>query len=431
VCSLTESDLTEWWGTFNDPVLNQLIIEAVDSNLDIKKAEARIREARAAVVISRSDFFPQVVTEAAYTRTRASDNARSSSDGSGSSRSPPNLYEAGFDATWEIDIFGGTRRGVEAAQENFQAEVESRRDMLISLISEVAQNYILLRGTQREWAIADRNIAAQRETLDLQKLRFEAGLANDLTVAQAEAQLRTTSAQLPPLETTISQAIFRLGILLGQPPGYLLNQLTAPAPMPVGPSIVHPGVPADLLRRRPDIRRAERQLAAATANIGVAMADFFPKLDLFGTVSYRSKESGNIFGNDSLYWTTGPNISWNIINWYAVLANVQIQNARQEEALLTYKQTVLQALADVENALTAYRQEQSRRDDLIEGARANHRALDLANQLNQAGVVDFLNVLIAQRAVFESEDQLVQSERAVSGNLVALYKALGGGMDTI
>ena len=427
-------NLSTWWNTFNDPTLNWLIEETLKSNLDLQLAEARIRETRALVQFSRSDFFPRVLTQGKFSRLGASENARldvNATDGSTQTSQGDirDLYETGFDATWEIDIFGGTRRKVEAAQAALQVEIESGRDVLVTLLAEVAQNYITLRSTQRELAITEGNVDVQRETVELQNLRFKAGLANDLTVAQAEAQLRSTAAQAPPLQTLIRQSIHRLSILIGQEPAALQERLLPLAELRQGPPIVPPGLPSELLRRRPDIRRAERVLAATTANIGVAVSDLFPKLDLTGTFGLRSVESGNLFEQGSRYWSFGPTINWDILSWNAVLDNVEVQSARQEQALIEYRKTILLALGDVENTLVAYDREQARYQMLIESGAANKRALEVANQLYNAGVVDFLNVLTSQQAVYRSEDELAQSARSMAGSLVALFKALGGGWD--
>jgi NodT family efflux transporter outer membrane factor (OMF) lipoprotein len=299
----------------------------------------------------------------------------------------------------------------------------------VSLLAEVAASYVTLRGAQRELAITQSNAAAQRETLNLQEQRFSAGLTNELTVAQARAQVENTESSLPALDVPIRQSIHRLSVLVGEPPAALAEELLSPQPIPHGPAVVPAGLPSELLLRRPDIRRAERELAAATANIGVATAELFPKITLDGTLGLRSDAIDSLFQSGSGYWSIGPGVSWNILNWIAVLENIEVQNARQEQALLTYRKTVLEALEDVENALVAYRQEQERRDRLFKATEANRHALDLAQQLYDAGLADFLNVLTAQRAVFQSEDELVQSERAVSINLIALYKALGGGWE--
>lgn len=434
-------ELGKWWQTFEDPLLDELIEEAIQSNLNLQLAQARVREARALVGLSRSDFFPNIVTTSEYERTKSSENARqnSSSTDFGSdvdspttfSTEPRNLYQAGFDTTWELDIFGGTRRRVEAALDTLQAQIEARRNTLVSLLAEVAQNYVLVRGLQHQLTITHGNAEAERETLEIQRQRLDAGLATALTVAQAEAQLQSTLSQVPALEAPLRQAIHRLGVLLGKNPSALQKRLLEVAPLPTGPKKIPLGLPSELLRRRPDIRQAERELAAATAAIGVATADLFPRLTLTGDVGLRSNDANNLFDAESRYYTFGPSLRWNILSWYAILDNIEVQNARQEQALIRYRQAVLRALEEVENALVAYEREQARYQELEKSVAANRRALDLAKKLYTSGVVDFLNVINAQQALFVSEDSLSQSARAVSGNLITLYKALGGGWETL
>jgi NodT family efflux transporter outer membrane factor (OMF) lipoprotein len=339
------------------------------------------------------------------------------------------LYQTGFDAGWEIDVFGGTRRAIESAEYGYEAQVEARRSALVTLLSEVARNYIVLRGQQHELAIVQNNVASQVDTLKLTTSKFEAGIATDLDVARQEAQVETTQSQIPTLQTQIQQSIHRLGVLLDQSPAALEEELADAGRLPAGPSIVPPGLPSDLIRRRPDVRQAERQLAQATANIGVAVADLFPKFNLTGALGLESLSLKTLANSKSVFWSFGPSLDWKIFSAGQVQANIRVQNARQEEALIQYRQAVLQAMADVEDALVAYNQEQARRQSLQRAVESNRRATDLARQLNQAGVVDFLNVLQAELSLYLSEDQLAQSEQTVATNLIALYKALGGGWE--
>jgi len=474
-------DLKRWWEGFNDPTLNQFVERALYSNLDVRLANARIREARAELAFSRAALFPTLDSSASYVRNRSSKNAfaatgkhtsSQSSTGTGGSgtvgtgtggtgtgdtttggtgaggASGPgtttaagantavfalgetNLYQAGFDAGWEIDVFGGTRRAVEAAQASFQGQVEARRNALVTLLSEVAQNYVMLRGLQHELRVVRGNVEAQRATLDLQRLKLGAGLASNLIITQATAQAESTESQIPTLEIKIEQTIQRLGVLLDVDPETLRPQLSAAPELPSGPGAIPPGLPSDLLRRRPDVRQAERQLAAATANIGVATADLFPKFNLTGSLGLESLQLKSLANSASVFWSAGPTVSWRIFDAGQVWANIHVQNARQEQALIQYRRAVIQSLSDVENALTAYDRERARSASLRRAAEANRQAVDLAKQLNDAGVVDFLNVLTAQQSLYQSEDQLAQSEQAVLTNLIALYKALGGGWET-
>jgi multidrug efflux system outer membrane protein len=340
-----------------------------------------------------------------------------------------NLFQWGFDATWELDVFGGTRRAVEAADADLGAAVESRRDVLVTLISEVALNYVELRGAQRRLRIARENIAAQRDTVELTEQRYRAGFIGELDVAQATAQLATTESQVPLLETAARQAIYQLSVLVGEPPGALLAELEPENPLPVAPPPVPLGMPSDLLRRRPDIRVAERQLAAATARIGQATADLFPKFDLTGSIGPQASDIRHILDAKSLAWSVGPGVSWPIFDGGRIRANIAVQDARTQQALATFQKTVLTALQDVENALIAYGNERERYAALTSAEEANSRAVELSNDLYVRGLGAFLNVLDSQRALYASQDALVQSEITAITDLISLYKALGGGWD--
>ncbi len=420
-------NISQWWTIFSDPKLNSLIERAVQSNLDLQIAEARIREARAQRVVVAAAAYPQIDVAGDYSRSRDSLNA----GGSVASSAPggQNLYQAGFDAAWEIDVFGGVRRAVEGANADIAVTVENRRNVLVTLLAEVARNYLEVRGSQTRLAVAEKNIFTQQQALEIAKARYSAGLSSELDVAQAQAQLSTTEAGVPLLQTSMRQAIHQLGVLLGQPPESLLDELLATAPIPSGPPDIPAGLPSDLLRRRPDIRQAEQELAAATARIGVATANLFPRFFLTGAVGQASVDASDVFQSSSRFWSVGPTITWPVFTAGRLRAQVEIQNARQEQAAIRYEKTVLTALQDVESALVAYSKEQITRDSLIQAVKANRQAVDIANELYMRGLVDFLNVIISQRSLNFAEDQLAQSAQRVSSNLVALYKALGGGWE--
>ena len=419
-----------WWKTFNDPELDSLIARAAQSNLTLHAAAARVREARAARGVTAADFWPSVDASGAYQNERLSAN--------GFPEFPPGsiplgaeVYQAGFDAAWELDVFGGTRRAVEAANAAIASSEFGERNVLVSLQGEVARNYIEARGFQRRLVIARQNIAAQQEVLDLTRDRFRAGLGGDLDVQQAAALMAATQAQLPPLETGFKQSVYRLGVLLGLAPGALVNELSGDAPIPTTPPEVPAGLPADLLRRRPDIRVAERNLAAANAQIGVATADLFPKFSLTGDIGLQSISTSDWFTGGSRFWTAGPTVQWRIFDAGRIRANIRVQNARQEQALAGYELSVLNAMEDVENSLTAYAKEQTRRESLVTAAEASQQALDISQQLYQNGLVDFLRVLDAQRSLYANQEALVLSDRDVALDLVALYKAMGGGWEGV
>jgi outer membrane protein, multidrug efflux system len=432
------AQLAQWWKEFNDPLLDSLVERAVKSNLDLRIAEARVREERASLAATASGLWPTVDVSGSYSRSLSSKNALVFGGGqsgggaafTGGVTLEHDLFQTGFDAGWEIDIFGGTRRQIEAAEATLQASIEDQRSVLVTLLGDVAKNYIDLRGLQRQLVVAQQNLAAQQDTLGLTKVRFDAGLASDFEVAQAEGQVGSTAAQIPTLQSSLKQAAYRVDILLGTRPGSTWNELAKDAPIPALPPKAQVGLPADLLRRRPDIRQAERQLAAATAQVGAATADLYPKFSLTGNIGLQSISASDWFSAQSRFWSIGPTITWPVFDAGKIRANIEIRNAQQEQALHLYEKSVLTAFEDVENALVNYGNEQTRYRSLLEAVAANRRALQLANELYTQGLVPFLNVLDAQRTVYTSESDLVVSEASMASNLVALYKALGGGWET-
>ncbi len=297
----------------------------------------------------------------------------------------------------------------------------------IIFTAEVALNYIDVRGFQEQSTIARRNLQAQQHNAELTRQRFQGGFVSGLDVANAEAQMASTAAQIPQLEQSAQQAIYRLSFLLGREPGALLEELSKPEPIPAAPPAVPVGVPAELLRRRPDIRQAEALIHAATADIGVATADLFPRISLTGNVGTQGTQFGALEDWSNRFWSVGPSASWNVFSTGRVRANIEVQRALQEQSLITYRQTVLNALQEVENALVASAREQEHYQALTQAVAANRRAVDLATKLYTQGQTDFLNVLQAQGSLYLSESALAGSARTLSTNLVALYKALGGG----
>jgi outer membrane protein, multidrug efflux system len=423
-----ETDLARWWTVFEDQTLTSLVTRAVESNLDLKLAEARIRQARAARGLAASGMGPVLDATGSFRRSQSSG---SPAPGGGDIEGPlTNLYETGFDASWELDIFGGVRRGIEAADADLRSSVETRRDVLVTLSAEVALSYLDLRSFQQRIAVAQRNLEAQEHSARLTRQRFEFGFASGLDVANAEAQAATTAAQIPLLEAAARQTIYSLSVLLGREPGAFLRELSPPSFIPAAPPTAPVGVPSDLLRRRPDIRRAEAEIHSATARIGVATADLFPRFFIFGSAGYQARETSALFDPVSLFWSLGPSVSWPVFDTGRIRSNIEVQKALEEESILTYRKTVLAALAEVESALIASDKEQERREALVDAVFYNQKAVELSIKLYTEGQTDFLNVLQAQRSLFLSEEALVQSTRTVSTNLLALYKALGGGWDT-
>jgi outer membrane protein, multidrug efflux system len=420
-------DLAKWWENFKDPELNSLIVRAVAANLDLRSAASRIRQARAARNAEFANLFPQVNGVGSYTRSR--------SPGGGANISNQvqafegDAWQAGFDATWELDIFGGTRRTVEEDQALLEAAIEDRRDVLITLLSEVALDYVELRGFQKQIAIAEDNLVSQRHTADLTRRRRIGGLAAGLDVANADADVATTAADIPPLEQSVQQTIYTISILLALPPAALAQELNAPEPIPATPPLIPVGLPSDLLRRRPDIREAELQLHAATAEIGVQTSDLFPHFFFNPTVGLQAPNFPGLGDWANRSWSFGPSMSWDVFDAGMVFAQIQVANEQQKQALFAYRLAVLSALQDVESALIAYVKEQQHRAALADAVEANQRAVYLSTLLYSEGLSDFLNVLEAQRALYGSQNALIQSEQTVSTNLIALYKALGGGWE--
>jgi NodT family efflux transporter outer membrane factor (OMF) lipoprotein len=415
-------DLARWWESFGDPTLNSLVAQSLEANHDLRIAASRVREARAQRGIVGSTQWPTVNAGGGYTRSRASDNA-----GSPFSLGEQDTFQAGFDADWEIDVFGGNRRSIEAADADVEAATETYRDVLVSLLGEVARSYIELRAFQQQLDITQQNIRAQRETLELTQSRFNAGLTGELDVKRAAAQVSVSEAFVPPLETSIQQTIHQISILTGKPPLALHDELSVARPIPPMPPAVPLGLPSDLLLRRPDLRQATRQIEAATARIGVATADLYPRFFLTGGAGLQGADTADLGAWDSRFWSIGPSVSWPIFSGGRIRASIRVQEARQEQALLRYEQAVLRALADVEDALTAYAKGQLRRQSLADAVASNRRAVELSRELYTRGLVDFLSVLESERSLFTAEEQIAQSDRTVGVSLVSLYKALGGG----
>ena len=417
VVTTEAATISRWWEQFNDPALTTLVQRAADENLDVAAAQARVREARATRDAASAGLAPQVNTTGFATRSR------SKQGGTG------NLFRAGFDSAWEIDVFGGIRRGVEAADAQTRSAVEDARDVRVTVIGEVATTYCELRGAQRSLEFALKNLETQRNSLDVTSQRYGAGFVGGLDVANARAQVASTESRIPAIESQIRALTYALGVLVGREPGELTTELAAHADIPTPPATVPVGLPSDLLRRRPDIRRAEENIHAATARVGVATADLYPKFSISGSLG---AQSGNIEGLGSLanrYWSFGPSVNWPLLDGGRIRANIRLQEALADETGIAYKRTVLLALQDVETSLVSFGKEQERRASLVESVDANRKAVELANILYTAGKTDFLNVLNVQRSLLDAEDQLVKSTTLISTNLVAVYKAIGGGWE--
>ncbi|CAL1241294.1 TolC family protein [Candidatus Methylocalor cossyra] len=415
-----------WWKLFDDPRLVELVEQAVRNNRDLAAAKANLREARALYLQAALDLLPTVTAHANYTDLRRSTGALNNR-----AYVPRDLalYNTGFDTFWEIDIFGRIRRNVEAADADIQAREATLRDLLVSLVSEVARNYFELRGLQHQLAVAKKNAENQLETLKLTEARLAAGRGTELDTSRAKAQLDTTRATIPPLETAIRQAIHRLSVLTGQPPDTLTPVLLPEAPMAKIPATIHIGKPAEFLRRRPDIRVAERALAAATARIGIATADLFPRVTFSGTFALEGMNLAALGGSGGDTYTFGPRISWAAFDLGRVYARIKAADARAEASLAQYQQTVLNALEETENALVNYNRQWARTRLLESAAAASQRAHELARLRFEDGMTDFLTVLDTEKRLLDDQQALAQSQTSTATALVAVYKALGGGWE--
>ena len=427
--------LESWWRVFGDGTLNSLMERAAENNLDVHVALARVAEARAARGVSKSALLPSVSISASVSKLRggfAQGVTRiSSSPGSGSLVSPfeSNIYQAGFDARWELDLFGGLRNGVKAASADLAAADEARRDVLLTVLAEVARNYAELRGTQEQLAIAHKNIAARRDTLELVRVRVDAGLATQLDAEQQTAQLASLESVVPALEASELAAIHRLGVLLGEQPQTMLADLRTPAPKLTDPDEVPVGLPGELLKRRPDVRRAEAEVYAAFARVGVARADLYPKFVITGLSGRQTTEFTGFTLGAGNFFAVGPGIEVPLFTAGRIRFNIAVQKARLEQAVIRYRQDVLAAMEETENALAAYRAQHERREKLTAALTASRRAVALSEELYARGLADFLTVLEAQRQQYAAEDDLTRCDTQLVTQAVALYKALGGGWE--
>ena len=422
-----KAPLQTWWTTFNDPVLSQLIERARKGSLELQEAVSRILFARAQRGIAAGELVPQVDGAGAIQRSRISE---------GISKAIPlpqertdNFYSTGFDASWEIDLFGRIRRSVESADALLGASAENYRDALVSLFSEVAINYIDTRTLQERIRIAVANVETQRGSLKLTRDRFNAEIAPELDVAQAESNLATSEATIPALEIRLTQTVNRIAVLLGQNPGTLQSELKEEAPIPAPKEQVAVGLPVNLLRQRPDIRRAERELAAQTARVGVATADLFPRFSLTGAFAFESVQGSfsGIFSSANRAWSFGPSFRWNLFDGFRIRNQIRAEEALTQQNFVRYERTVLNALEEVENSLVAYTRERTRREALSRAVAATERSVRLVKQRYLSGLTDFQNILDAERSLLQLQDQLAVSKGELAKNLVRIYRAVGGG----
>ena len=414
---------SDWWSVFNDPMLSDLMNRAIAGNLDLITAKSRLQEARAQRGISKAAAYPNLDAAASARKTTSS-----SESGSGTDRE---FYTAGFDASWELDIFGGTKRSVEAAQATLESVTGDLGNVRVSLLAEVARNYIEMRTFQAKLAATEANIKTQKETHQLAAWRLSAGLGNELELEQARYNLASTLSAKPAVITSLESAKNRLAVLLGVPPGRLHKELEAPGAIPVPSEQITIGIPADVLRQRPDIYAAERDLAAQTAMIGVATAKLYPQFSLNGSVGWEALSAKSLFSLSAKTSSIGPQVTWSVFDGGAVRRNIEVQTTLRDQALSQYESAILTALEEVENALQAYSGEKSRMEFLTEAVRAAKEAEKLVRIRYTSGLADFGLVLEAQRFLYSFQTQLADSRGQIASDLIALYKALGGGWQPI
>ena len=431
------ADFSSWWTVFNDPTLNALVQNAYQQNLTLQSTGIRILEARAQLGIAIGDQYPQ--TQQATGDTTAQKTSRNLPNAASAERFAY-VYDMGFDVAWELDFWGKFRRAVQAGVADLQASIADYDDNLVFLTSEVARVYITLRTSEERLAVAHDNVKIQTESLRLAQAQFDAGAVTELDVFQSKALLRSTEATIPGFESDIRQAKNALAILLGKLPGEIDAMLTGPGRIPQMPTEISVGIPAELLRRRPDIRLAERQLAAQSAQIGVAKADLYPSFSLFGSIGYttagstsspQSRNSGlsDMFKNNSFGYSVGPSVSWNLFNYGRITNSIRVEDARFQQLAVDYENTVLQAVQEVEDAMIAYLRTQDQVAFLADAVAAYKSSVDLSTLQYKEGLVDFQRVLDAQQNLVQQQDNLVTTTGDVSLNLISLYKALGGGWE--
>jgi outer membrane protein, multidrug efflux system len=415
----------EFWKAFNDEQLNAMIEQALAANHDIRIATARLREARALRGETRLDLAPTVQGSAGYTKARASDRQLTPTPTTADREQ--DFYDSGFDAFWELDFFGRVRRQVEASSAEVQSAEASVYATQVSVTAEVARNYFELRGAQEQLAVARRNADNQAETVRITQARLDAGRGTQLDASRAQAQLSATLSTIPDLEAAVTRSMLRLGVLTGQAPEALMPQLATAKALPTLPVAHDIGTPEQLLRRRPDIRVAERDLAAATAEIGVAVGDLFPRITFLGHWGFDAVNSSDLGNPGSETFSFGPSIRWAAFDLGRVRQRIKQREAATDRALAKYEQTVLQALEETDASLTAYSKAIVKQQHLQASATASLEAAKLARARYESGVADFLAVLDAERSALAAEDQLARSETQTATALLATYKALGGG----
>ncbi|MGH8387185.1 MAG: efflux transporter outer membrane subunit [Pseudomonas sp.] len=428
--AIAETMNERWWEVFSDPKLSALSQRALTDNLDLKLASSRLQQSRAVRQVVTAERYPNTAATGSYSRKRNSGEGLMDPSGN-NGKSAFNLWEAGFSASWELDFWGRVRRETEAADATLEVAENDRRGVLLSVLAETAQDYIQLRGVQNIRAVTEQNLEVARHSLKLSQLRLADGVATDLDVAEAAAQVAAIESRLPALEQRQAQLINALSLLMGEPPHALASELSSDALVPQTPRLVAIGLPSQLAERRPDIREAEARLHAATASIGVAKGDFYPRITLSGNVGSQAMQLGDFGSWGSRTFGIGPQFSLPLFDGGRLRGVLNLREAQQQEAAIAYQQTVLRAWHEIDDQLSAFNASQLRRDSLGEAVRQNQIALRTAQQQYVEGVVDFVNVLTVQGALLATQEQWVESSTGVSLAAVGLYKALGGGWQSV
>jgi len=413
--STSEEDLACWWANINDPRLNQLIAELSHENLELQESYFRIVEARAMADAVKGRFFPTLDQRDSYTHRKNSINGTQY----GNTLSTPfNLYSVGFDSAWEIDLFGKIQRSLESATAKAQATREAYAYLRLTLLAELATNYVNYRVVQERIRISERNRETQTHTLEIVNTRLSNGLVGALDQAQAESNMYLTSATIPPSKQELIQTRNRICILVGKSPGTDMDEFLGVGPVPTGPSDLGIGVPCDLLRRRPDVRQSEWTFAAACADVGVATADLYPQLTLRGDIGVDSRQYTNLFTSDSLAFSVGPSLRWKLLYWGSIRQNIESRKAASEQALARYQQTVLKAVEEVENSLVSYHNQADRQEILRLAVESTKRSVQLSESRYENGLITFQPVLDSQRELLKSEAELVETHGAMAISLI-------------
>jgi NodT family efflux transporter outer membrane factor (OMF) lipoprotein len=423
---------TTWWRSFRDSRLSSLVERLADQNLDLKTAAERVIQSVAQRHVAVAQGLPHIQGEALNTYNRVSPNGLVSEfEPAPGATLDYALFREGLTSSWQLDLFGRVRRAVEAADASTLAAVENRHGVALAALAELAQGYMQLRGTQNRLEIAKRNLRLAGENVDLVNQRFGGGVATTLDLAQARAQQATIAATLPPLRDREAKLINAIGLLLGDAPRALEAELRRPRALPRMPRMVPVGLPGTLVRRRPDVREAEAHLHEATAQTGVAVANFYPDVTLNGAVGIESLHLSNLFSPTSTAFAVGPSISIPIFEGGRLLGVLTLRESQQREAAIIFQKTVLQAWKEVDDAITAYREAQLRRGHVARSVTENQAALQAARQRYQEGAIDFLNVIATQAQLLQSENDLSDSDTQIATDLVDLYRALGGGWEVV